>query len=196
MRNKETINKRSDKLENCSNGLWFLLTMNPQKKFPSIEEVVIFSSAGPWKTKSGGKLSVLFSLPYDKVMQSFLSYDQTELKKLPVDICGLRCYKVSGLKKGSVGGLEFHKVRKEPLFALQGSICLELADIYRQTKKITLTKNSVGVYIPPFITHTYKVLEDNTTLVGIANTLFFPDNKETHDTYSEKEFWEIQKSVT
>ena len=41
--------------------------------------------------------------------------------------------------------------------------------------------------------HEYEVLEDNTVLVGIANTLFFPDKEETHDTYSEKEFWEIEK---
>lgn len=163
------------------------------KNLPSIKDVALLNIAGPWKTKSEGELSVLFSLSNAELMQSFISYDQAELKKLSVDIRGLRGYRVGSLKKGAVGGLEFHKIRKELLFALQGSVCLKLTDRNHQTKEIILKDNSTGVYIPPFIIHEYEVLEDNTMLMGIANTLFFPDNKETHDTYSEKEFWEIGK---
>ncbi len=164
--------------------------MKTQRKFPTIEECTLLDIAGPWKTKSEGMLSVLFSLPHTKVMESFLSYDQDELKMLPRDIRGLRSYNVSNLRKGAVGGLEFHRIRKELLFAVQGSISLKLTDIHHQVKTITLDK-STGMYIPPFIIHEYKVLEDNTSLVGIANTLYFAEDKGTHDTYSEQEFWEI-----
>ena len=166
--------------------------MNRQKKYPGIDDVILFKIAGSWKTKSGGDLYVLFSLSHAQVLQSFLSYDQVELKKLSVDIRGLRGYKVSNLKKGAVGGLEFHRLRKELLFAVQGSIRLKLTDVYLQTKTVVLSNNSIGVYIPPFVVHSYEVLEDNTSLMGIANTLYFPDDKDTYDTYSEKELCEIK----
>src|SRR3990167_7795692 len=111
--------------------------MNTSKKFPSVEDVKLLNITGPWKTKSGGELSVLFSLPY-VILKSFISYDLAELKKSSVDIRGLRGYKVYNLKKGAVGGLEFHKIRKELLFPLKGSIRLKLTDINHQTKTVIL----------------------------------------------------------
>lgn len=168
--------------------------MKQQKKIPTIEDVLLLQIKGPWKTKADGELSVLFSLPYDQTMDSFLTYDQEELRKLPTDIRGLRSYKVSNLKKGVIGGLEFHKLRKELLFVLQGSIRMTLTDINQQTKSFVLTNNSTGVYIPPFIIHTYEVLEDNTSLIGFVNTLFIPEDKKTHDTYAENELREIQEA--
>jgi hypothetical protein len=46
----------------------------------------------------------------------------------------------------------------------------------------------------PFILHAYEVLEEGSNLLIVANTLFNPNNSKTHDTYSIKEFRELQEN--
>ncbi|HLD54788.1 MAG TPA: WxcM-like domain-containing protein [Candidatus Nanoarchaeia archaeon] len=164
---------------------------NSKNKFSTIEETVIFQQKGPWKTKSNAELRVLFALSNQEVLK-YLQYNQNELDKIPQDIRGIRAYSVTNLKKESEGGREFHKVRKELFFLLAGSVKLTLEDIYGGTKNLILDSQK-GIYIPPFVLHTYKTLEDNSNFLVLANTLFDVDNPRTHDTFSEMIFKEIQR---
>jgi hypothetical protein len=156
----------------------------------SIEYVSEIEARGPWKTKSDAELKVLFAMPYDKLLE-FLKYDENELRQLPENITGLRSYSVKGLVKGSLGGMEFHRIRKELLFGLEGVVDVECEDVYENKRRFRLD-SQYGIYIPPFILHTYKTIEDGGVLV-VANTLFNPEDKTTHDTYSQIIFRKLQE---
>ena len=158
-----------------------------------VSDVKVFETKGPWLTKSGGELTVLFSLPYD-VLQQYLNFDNDEfvrLKDAGKDIRGLRSYVVSGISKGSVGAQEWHKARAELVRALDGSASWECEDLMGGKQTFTLNNNTV-LMVPPGILHTYKALEDNTRLQVIATTLFDPDDPDTHDSFSLDSFYEAQ----
>lgn len=157
----------------------------------TVNEIKEIPIKGPWKTKSEAELRVLFSLPYDEI-QKYLSYDQQELQNIPIDIRGLRSYSVTDLKEGSVGAMEFHRVRKEILFSLNGIIEVECEDVYKNVRNFTLN-GSTGLFVPPFILHTYKVKRSGDIIV-IANTLFYPDDSRTHDSYSIEIFKKLQEN--
>ena len=159
---------------------------------PAINEVKILSSRGPWTTKSEAELMVRFALPFSEV-DDFFQYDQTELNKIPEDIRGLRVYTIRGLQTGTTGGKEFHRIRKELVFGIEGRIEWICEDVLGRKEVLELTPQN-GVYVPPFVLHTYRTIEDNSSLLVIANTLFNPDKDYTHDTYSQEIFDEIQKS--
>lgn len=157
----------------------------------TIDNVRVLSSKGPWTTKSDAELMVKFAMPSEEV-KDFFQYNQKELDKIPEDIRGLRGYTVRGLRKGTTGGKEFHRVRKELVFGLEGRIEWICEDVFGGEKILELTPKN-GVYVPPFIIHTYNTLEDNSSFLVIANTLFNPDKRHTHDTYSREDFEALQK---
>jgi len=161
----------------------------PSYKPPTVDDIIDLEVKGPWTTKSNAVLNVLLAMPHDLATQ-FLTYDD-ELGKLPVDIRGLRIYSVRGLKKGSVGGTEFHRIRKEQIIGLDGSVDLELEDVYGRKRNVVITPKR-GVHFPPFILHTYTTLQDNSGLLVVANTLFNADNPTTNDSYTSDVFREIQ----
>ena len=100
---------------------------------PSIENIIKIEAKGPWKTKSNADLRVLFAMPQEYLLE-FLKYDKDELKYLSRDIKGMRIYSVKGLRKGSKGGEEFHRVRNELIFGLNGVFDIECEDVYRNKK--------------------------------------------------------------
>jgi hypothetical protein len=155
-----------------------------------IEYIMEIEARGPWKTKSDAELKVLFAMPYEKLLE-FLKYDENELRQLPENIRGLRSYSVKGLRKGSLGGMEFHRIRKELLFGLEGVVDVECEDVYENKRRFRLDSQN-GIYIPSFILHTYETIEDGGILV-VANTLFNPEDKRTHDTYSQIIFRKLQE---
>lgn len=158
-----------------------------------VSEVKEIDIAGPWDTKSGGRLSVLFGMNMDKLKDQYFSYPTEAITD--IDIRGLRAYMVSGLAKGSVGAKEWHKARNELVFAISGKVEWKCEDINGSFKIIILDEKA-GVWTPPGILHTYTALEDNSSLLVIANTLFDPNKPETHDTYSTDSFKELQKKTS
>lgn len=166
--------------------------MSNNKKFSVVSYCTEISSTGPWKTKSGGNLTVLYQIPHPDLM-NFLSYDREELNSIPADIRGLRQYNIKNIKKGSIGGNEFHKIRKELIFSNKGSFELCLGDLYGYSEIITIDEGE-GVYVPNFIMHSYKTVEDGDLLV-LANTLFFPEDSRTHDTYTIEEFDKLRNRI-
>jgi len=163
--------------------------------YPTVDTVVEFHARGPWKTKSGGELSVAFALPIEIIMSHYFNYVANELARVPEDIRGLRMYISRGFKKGSIGGTEFHRVREEFVFGLEGRLRWWCDDVYGNRKEWIL-KPGFGLWMHPYILHSYEVLEENSGLIVIANTLFNPENPATHDTYSQEEFSELRLSLT
>src|SRR4030042_1062687 len=145
-------------------------SQKPSYAPPTIDQVNVIGTKRGWKTKSDGDLSVLFALTSHEI-SDFLKYENEELKKLiPEDIRGLRAYYINGLKMGSVGGGEFHRLRKEMLFALEGIFDFECEDVYGQRRGLRVDREK-GLYIPNLILHTYETVIPGNLLV-VANTLF------------------------
>lgn len=157
----------------------------------TVDDVQIFETRGPWDTKSGGKLNVLFAIPLATVQGRYFNYKNTELDLIPSDIRGLRAYTVRDLPNERIGGAEWHKIREEIVFALDGSVLWMCEDIFGNQRDIVLD-NGMGIWMPSFILHTYKVKKERSGLLVIANTLFVPDDPRTHDTYSAETFRELQ----
>lgn len=156
------------------------------QKHPSVDDIVVIKTGGEWQTKSGGTLSVLYKIDYS-TLTKFLQYDQLELSKLPTDIRGLRSYKVENIPADSIGANEWHRVRTEIVFALKGSFRWTCTDTYGKTREYVLRAGN-AILTPHHILHTYVALEDNSTICSVANTLFFPEVPESHDTYPVAEF--------
>lgn len=123
-----------------------------------------------------------------------MRHNREELNKIPEDIRGLRSYSVRGLPKDKIGGTEFHRIREELVFGLEGRVLWKCEDIYGGRREFELSSQK-GVWVPPFVLHTYHTLEENSGLLVLANTLFNPDDPRTHDTYSREEFRKLQKSI-
>lgn len=160
------------------------------KRYAPVDAVEEFRVRSPWKTKSDGKLHARFALPFT-VVHRYLTYDEEELARVPLDIRGLRCYTVRDLPKDGIGGTEFHRIRDEIVVGLDGSVEWECEDVYGARRTYTITPSN-GVRIPPFILHTYRVLEEGSGLLVFANTLFDPEDPRTHDTFSRDEFRALQ----
>lgn len=150
-------------------------------KVPTINDIKLFECNGTWPTKSGGKLDVLFKIDY-QLVQIFLTYSTNELSKVGRDIRGLRSYNISGISKGAVGANEWHKIRNEIVYVTKGSILWSCKDTLG-LKVDYVIKPGVFIFTPHHILHTYKSLEDDTTVCVLANTLFYPSDPATHDTY-------------
>lgn len=164
-----------------------------QKIVPkSVAEIGVFPNEGPWTTKSGGELNVLFARDAGIISYVFFNYNGGELEKIPRDIRGLRMYRVDKLPKGGIGGNEFHRIRQEIIIPISGHLSYECEDLFGQKRNFDLTPKT-SIWIPPLVMHTYKAMEDDNAIIVIANTLYDPADKGTWDTYSLEEFYNLQK---
>lgn len=166
--------------------------MKDKSSIPTVADISVLNSRGPWNTKSGGRLNVLFSTPLGEIQDRFFSYEKDELDSLPVDIRGLRIYTVSELPNGKIGGTEWHKIRREIVFCIRGSVQWLCEDVFGN-KKVFILDAGKGIFMPPFILHIYAVTEEGSELLVVANTLFVPNDPRTHDTYSTELFSELQR---
>jgi len=165
-----------------------------QRTHASVEDIEILEFRGPWQSKSGGELNVLFAIPYDILQSKYFNYDSEELKDIPEDVRGLRSYAVSKIPKGSIGANEWHKIRHEMVFATRGSFRWTCEDLQGNKKEFVLNSGQ-GAWTPPYLLHTYEALEDDSTIMVIANTLFNPDEPATHDSFSAEDFRDLQDQV-
>jgi hypothetical protein len=152
----------------------------------TIADIHTTPTNGPFRTKSEADLSVKIKLDTQKLSSDFFVYSDM----CPDDLKGLRLYVLDGLNKDKVGGYEFHKERQEIVSVGRGSVRWVFEDTYGGVKEYVQTTGQ-SVHIPPFILHTYTVLEDDTQLLVLANTLFVPEDRSTHDTYSLEDFKEL-----
>ena len=158
----------------------------------SVAQIGVFPNEGPWKTKSGGELNVLFARHLSFITGLFFEYDADELEKIPRDIRGLRMYRMDNIPKGGIGGNEFHRIRQEIIIPIKGRLVYECADLFGQKRDFDLTPKT-SIWLPPLVMHTYQAQEDNSSIVVIANTLYDAADKETWDTYSLEEFNNLQR---
>lgn len=163
----------------------------PTAKLPTVEDVLAFESKlGPWTTKSGGELSVLFA--YDEeILSRMFEVDQHERDLVPELELGIRSFQSTGLEVGSIGGKHFHRIKQEIIAFTKGAAEYVLEDVYGNKRTIIIDKKTPGLYIPPFIMHTYTTLEP-AELIGVSNTLYDADEPATHDTYEDDVFLLLQ----
>lgn len=107
-----------------------------------------------------GQLTVPVRIPYS-IASKFNEYDPAELATFPpdFDVRGLRIYEVSDLKAGTQGSTEYHRVRVEGIFGTRGKVAVVMRDLHDKERTIELTRGQ-GVIMPPFIQHTYKIIEE------------------------------------
>jgi hypothetical protein len=166
-------------------------SQRPVYALPTIDDVLVIGTQRGWKTKSNADLVVLFAMAAHEV-SDFLKYENEELKNfIPGDIRGLRAYYIKGLKMGSIGGGEFHRLRKEILFSLEGIFDFECEDVYGRKRMLRIDQDK-ALYLPNFISHTYETITSGDLLV-FANTLFNADDPKTWDSYSLETFRKLQK---
>jgi dTDP-4-dehydrorhamnose 3,5-epimerase-like enzyme len=162
----------------------------------TVNDIMTIDTRGPWKSKSGGELNVLFALPQDEVT-AFLDYDHPDFdfvqQETGINMRGIRVYNVSEIPKNSIGGLEWHGIRTELVSALGGKALWQCADVFGNEQEFVLDGKK-SVLMPPGIMHTYVGLEDDTRLQVVCNTLFDPDNPLTHDSYSKETFVALQEA--
>lgn len=152
-----------------------------------VGQVKILKPRGDWRSKSGGRIKLLFSFS-SKIRNQFFSYNNREAAKLLRDIRGFRSYVVKDLRCGGIGGKEFHRLRNELVFVIAGRVRWDLEDLHGR-KKIVLLKELEGIWIPPFILHTYRVLKPNTILMSIASTRY---HSRASDTYPRSRFSKLR----
>jgi hypothetical protein len=160
----------------------------------TISDIEVYTPKGPWGTKSGGNLFVLAALSAKRLKEGFFRYDPRELAEIPEDIRGLRLYSVQNLLKGRIGGGEFHRIRREILFCLEGEVLWTCNDLFGGETGALLRQNE-GILVPSFILHSYRVKKGKASLLVIANTLFNPADTGTYDTYSAEIFAEMQNRI-
>jgi hypothetical protein len=163
----------------------------PSRDPSSVEDIRELPMTGPWRSKSGGLLSVPFTLPYAQAMNIF-DYDPAELARIPRDIRGLRMFVLEEMPAGGVGGGEFHRLRIEIAFTMKGKVRWMCEDVYGGRKEFCPSRDC-SLYFPPFIMHSVESLEAGSALVIIANTLYDADDARTHDTYPAAAFRELQE---
>lgn len=166
--------------------------MRFSRKHRSVLEIQILKTRRVWPTKSGGKLTVPVALPFGILRKRYFRYDRRELERASRGIRGLRIYLVRGLKKGKCGGGEFHRIREEIAVVLNGKVRWTFEDLSGARKVFTSTPTR-GIWIPPFILHTYEAVEGGSGLLMVANTLYNVRDSKTHDTFSAAEFHKLQQ---
>lgn len=155
----------------------------------TVSDMYAIEPGQTFTSKSGGTLTVPFKMS-PEAMARFLQQDSDETIGLP-DIRGFRIYKVSGIKKGAIGGIHFHRIRTQILTASKGSFRWECEDVYGDTRTFEL-QEGYGIYMPPYIFDRYTALEEDSEVTVICNTLFNPDDERTHDTFDEPAFRAVQ----
>jgi hypothetical protein len=140
-------------------------------------------------------LLVPFAMDWESLRAEFFAYEEysQDLSAIPQDIRGLRIYTVGNLPYGRIGGTEWHRIRSEFVHVIVGSVQWTCEDVYGGILEFHLTPQT-GLLMPPYILHTYEVLEEGTMLVVVANTLFFPDDPATHDSYPREAFNPLQST--
>lgn len=189
----------------------------------SVRGVNVYPLQGPWKTKADANLRVGFAMPflgYDlngmctlETMlpngldaEDFFAIDSNEEEKLreavqekhpdfTENISGARFYFQTGLKRRKNLAGEFHRLRREILFPIEGELEAKMQDVYGDERKFVLQQGQ-GVYVPPFILHSYRTRKS--CVLGVfANTMFVFHRPKgdiyVTDTYSPQDFEELKK---
>lgn len=166
----------------------------PKHHPPSVKEIVKFEPDGPYRTKSRADLTVHFALD-GTLRDKFIRPEPEELGHLPVPLAGLRTSVVSGLCIDAVGGGEWHRARQEIITVLSGALKWTCEDLHGGVGEYELQPGQT-IWLPPFILHSYRAMNQATSYLVLANTTFFnPEDHEdprTHDTYDAKSFRVLQ----
>lgn len=157
----------------------------------SVEDIRVVPVAGPWRSKSGGMVTVPFVLPHAEMLQ-FFSHDPAELACIPADISGLRIFTLDNVPRGGIGGREFHRLRTEVAITTKGRVRWNFEDVYGGEKEV-VPELGCALLIPPFILHRMEGEAPESSVLVLANTLFVPEDRRTHDGYPDELFRRLQR---
>ena len=158
-----------------------------------VSDIKVSPTIGPWPSKCGGDLRVPVMLSFGET-QRLLQYDAEELDRQGTDIRGIRVFYLFRADGGGMAGNQFHRVRTEIAFVVEGSVHWEFKDIYGGERKLIATQDS-SVLIPPFVLHRATFTDGGGTLATLANTIYIRDDPRTHDTYSAELFRSMQERM-
>jgi hypothetical protein len=130
-------------------------------------------------------------LPHAELSR-LLEYDAWELEQIGIDIRGIRVFYIRGARAGGMAGNQFHRIRTEIAFLVDGSARWEFEDLYGGTSELHAAREC-ALLIPPFVLHRVTFDADGATLATLANTLYVRDDPRTHDTYSLEAFRSMQE---
>ena len=168
------------------------------EKIFSVKDVQEIDCSQTWTTKANATLRVLTTDPFPALFcpsSGFFLYDPGELQIAKgFEMRGLRTYTVRCQNPGVLGGTEFHRIRWEYVIGLEGRFEWTFEDLHGE-KKVSVISPTNGILLPPFILHTSEAKVKNSGLLVICNTLYDPEKKETHDTYSKEMFRKAQKRL-
>lgn len=147
---------------------------------PRICDIFAWKKQGPWQSKSGGNLWLVFQFNLVDLLDSFFRYDPEELGVFSQDIRGIREYEVAEVPLGTRGGLHFHRVRQSLVQVQQGEIEFELEDVFGGRCSFILTPNDL-MLIPPFMFLTYQARVSDSRFTMLVNTTYLVDCTDTYD---------------
>lgn len=165
------------------------LPRNPAR----VSDVDVSTTIGPWHSKCHGDLLVPVMLPFEQARR-FLEYDTEELARLETDIRGIRVFYLDHAEAGGMAGNQFHRLRTEIAFVVEGTVHWEFEDLYGGERKLVASQN-LSVVIPPFVLHRATFGGDGGTLATLANTIYIREDPRTHDTYSADQFRGMRQSM-
>lgn len=172
--------------------IWEVTAHVAPSNYPTLKDVRLLTSRGPWKTKSGGELIQRLQLDWTETQRRVFRYPSFAPGTEP-DIRGLRIYTVMGIPRGSVGAREFHRHRTEIVFPASGTFRWACTDTFGEREDYQLDQRR-AILVPPYILHEYESLEDGGGLVVLATTTFDPDDRRTHDSFPVQEFEALVRS--
>ena len=160
----------------------------------TIAEVRVLKAGGPFTTKGEATLWKCLELTPKEFQDDFLQFNHPANLDAEVDIRGFREYIVLDQKAGKVGGDEFHLQRQEIVFCTNGKVEWICEDLYGR-KVSYILEPGCGLWIPPFVLHTFKAIRPTNDLAVICNTTYTQEDTRTHDTFKKEVFQLLQSEI-
>lgn len=149
----------------------------------TVEEIEHFRSTEPLVGANGVRLQPYFTLNQLEV-ERFLSYDQTPVLNIgrapDYHLPGEQVYTTSGIKAREIGGMHAHCMRQQITVCTRGSVLWAVEDAYRQRTSFVLNEGD-GVWLPSDILHSYQGIAPESDILTLANTIYRPENPDSHD---------------
>lgn len=132
-------------------------------------------------------------LSFDETRR-LLRYDADELARMEMDIRGIRVFYLDHAQAGAMAGNQFHRLRTEIAFVVEGAVHWEFEDLYGDVRQFTAAQDT-SVFIPPFVLHRAIFGAGGGTLATLANTIYVKEDPRTHDTYLASLFHLMQQHM-
>lgn len=161
---------------------------------PLLEQVQSIAGEGPYSTKAKATLWKLLELTPEVCAEDFLQWQHPANAASEPNIRGFRLYTVLEQAADSIGGTEFHRQRQEMVYGVAGEFEWVCEDL-RGNRSTHTIKPGTGVWMPPFILHTFTARVSGSGLLVACNTRYNASDPSTFDTFSAEVFASLQQQL-